>query len=363
MKRFLVLIMFLFILTGCSKETYDIGFVGSLSIKQSQLSVDARNAVQLYIDEVNSANGINGHQLNLVIKDDQNDITLAPDIYESFMEEEIELIFGNMTSNFVNPILEYNSDKLLFITPSVSSFTADNLDDYLLRTAPLLNGQAKTFIGQLDSNQNENVLIIYDLMNEEYTLNLVNKIDSLVSNDKSLTFLAFDSRTDQAFDVGSQIDFSKYDSALFISQAIDTASFVQSINDEYFDQLDLYSVSWSMTSDLVENGGRKVEGMRFIGFYQPAQPDESYLEFEEAYLKRYAQEPSFIAFFAYDTIRILVKGIEEAKSDHAKEVKEAILNIKEFDGLYQKLIFDEFGDAERDYMIYVLINGEFVPVE
>jgi branched-chain amino acid transport system substrate-binding protein len=147
---------------------------------------------------------------------------------------------------------------------------------------------------------------------------------------------------------------------MFLSQAIDTGYFAQQVR-QIGSDISMYSVSWSMTKDLITNGGQAVEGMRMIGIFQPQTPSESQLKFEEDFENRYSYKPSFIAHFSYDTIHMLIDAIEDADSDDAKEVKTSLLNGELYEGIYENLKFNEYGDSNRRYLIHKIVDGEFVP--
>mgnify|MGYP000421578910 CR=1 FL=1 len=75
MKRFRqksLLLACLILLIGCSEpDPIRIGFIAGLEGRASDLGIASRNAVQMAVDEVNAAGGINGRKVELVIRDDK----------------------------------------------------------------------------------------------------------------------------------------------------------------------------------------------------------------------------------------------------------------------------------------------------
>ncbi|MBN2796068.1 MAG: hypothetical protein JXR88_11725 [Clostridia bacterium] len=53
-------------------------------------------------------------------------------------------------------------------------------------------------------------------------------------------------------------------------------------------------------------------------------------------------------------------GIENAKSDDPDKVKSAILKIGSFNGINETFNIDAYGDNNRQYMLYILKDKEFV---
>jgi branched-chain amino acid transport system substrate-binding protein len=79
----------------------------------------------------------------------------------------------------------------------------------------------------------------------------------------------------------------------------------------------------------------------------------------ENYKKKYSKEPTAYALYSVEAGRIAIEGIKRAapQLDKAKDIKEkrdavrqAILNIKNYDGLNGKWSFDENGDSTLETM-------------
>ena len=115
-----------------------------------------------------------------------------------------------------------------------------------------------------------------------------------------------------------------------------------------------------MTRDMIENGGKAVEGMRLIGIYIPEYLSEQYLEFESDFDKRFGYSPTFISELTYDATALMLQAIDTAGSDTPENVKQALVNI-DFSGLKEDFSIDQNGDSNRKYLIHVVKGNEFVP--
>jgi branched-chain amino acid transport system substrate-binding protein len=362
MRKLYVVMAMILLLMGCESSKIKVGFIGSLSIKQSQLSIDARNAIELYFEEVNEDGGIRGKKLELVVKDDEADHDTALAMHDEFVEEGVEFIIGHMTSNMANSMMESSDKPILFITPSVSSTLIDAIDDNIIRTSPILDGQALKYLESITKFGFDNNLIIYDLMNADYAKTLSDRIIDFNGSSINIDQLEFDSREDDTYDIIDSIDISIYDSVIFITQAIDTATFAQyvrTLDEDIF----MMSVSWSMTEDLIIHGGRNVEGMYILGVKLPDGSTKLYKDFTDRFLEKFGYEPSFVSLLAYDSAMVLVEGLRKTIEISPEAVKATILDIETFDGIIEEISFNNFGDADRGYSNYEVVNGEFVPVD
>lgn len=355
-------IMVLFSITSCSTKTIKIGFVGDVSSKKSQLAVDMRNATEYAVDEVNAKGGIDGRMLELVVKDDNNDIDTALSTHTAFVDEGVQFVIGHITSNMTQAVKERSGDKLLFVSPSMSADSLTGIDDYFLRTSPINSNQAITIAEQLKKDHVTSLTIVYDMMNAEYSENLYNKVKK-ISKDYGFEVtagIAFDMRVDNQQDIAQQILDTKNDHVFFISQATDTAFFMQYIK-QRSTELVGYSVSWSMTQDLIQNGGKNVQDMLFVGLYKPEIDSQEYKGFVEKFESVYGYEPSFACVLSYDAMRVLIAGLEKSENLSTTEVKKAILQIQTFDGLQESFDMDSYGDNNRSYLMYRLSGETFAP--
>ena len=365
-KMLLIGLLFigLWFFIGCEKEPIKIGFIGSLTSKNSQLSIDARNAISLGIDQVNANGGIDGRKLELVVKDDGADPEVALEKHTEFMNEGVHLILGHTTSNMAEVVLKSQSEDLLFLSPSMSASSLKEKDDYFIRTAPQTDHQAFTFFDLMDKLSLNKAVIVYDLMNAEYTENLAEYAQALSKdrNDYELTLIPFDSRSDDLKLVSEKVlDNENTEMVWMISQAIDTAVLSQLLKNKN-PNLTLSSVSWSMTEDLFLNGGKAVEGMYFIGLNKAEFPSEAYISFKKDFENKYQYEPTFISVLTYDAFHVMVDALRQADSDSPKAVKQVILEGGSIDGLEETFEIDDYGDCNRKYLIYQIINDEFVPL-
>ncbi len=353
----------LFLLSGCRKKPIEIGFIGDLSSENAQLAIDARNAVEYYVDNLNEDGGINGRQIQLVIKDDESDPETATRRHREFVEEGVKVVIGHMTSSMSNAVLDSADEELLFLSPSMSTSALSARDDYFLRTSPTNDMQSITFVDYALENNVDNLLIVYDEMNANYTEPLAIGIEELyLKNGLNIVeSVGFDSRTESTEAVADRLVGVEFDNILILAQATNSAYIIQNLSKTH-DDFGTYSVSWSMTNDFITNGGQVVEGTVFIGTYKPEIASEANQNFTRGFFDRFSYEPTFISFLAYDAIDVLCKSIEDLKEIEVESVKDAIIAYGEFDGLNESFEIDEYGDSTRAYMLYRLTDGRFIPI-
>lgn len=366
MKKIISLLIILFLiipLASCKKEAIKIGYIGNLSSKTSQLAIDARNGIEIGVKQINDAGGINGSPIQLVIKNDEADPEHAIQMHEAFKEEGVHFVVGHLTSDMASVVTASQGEDLLFISPSMSTDSLSNKDDYFLRTSPINSRQADVLSRYFHKYNINHISVVYDLSNEEYTQNLYDALVTYYEKDGFYIdhVLTYDSRVDDIDSVTENLIGLKAQDIFIISQASDTAYFIQKLK---LDNPDIrpYSVSWSMTNDLIINGGSAVENTIFVGIYVPEDISEDYKTFMDLYRENYKVEPTFISVLAYDALLVLVEGIEKSDTLNPKSVKEKIIEIGSFDALRVSFSVDKYGDNDRMYMLYQFRDGEFLPL-
>jgi len=111
--------MLVLFLSGCQRPApIKIGFSAGLSGANSEVGVGARNAVELMVEQVNKDGGINGRDVELIIKDDENDLAKVALIDQSFIDEGVLIIIGHdMSSKLATSLEVIKEQNVLMISP------------------------------------------------------------------------------------------------------------------------------------------------------------------------------------------------------------------------------------------------------
>jgi len=351
-------------LTGCRKENIKIGFVGNLTTKNSQLAIDARNAIELAVEETNDNGGIHGVKIQLVSKDDKGDVDSGKLADKEFKEEGVEFVIGHMSSNMIEPIIKSQGPEMLFISPSITTDELSDIDDYFLRTAPTNSQQAVLMADYLNKSEINNIVVAYETSNKSYSENLFKMFEKkYIAQGNTITkSFPYNTKDTNLNELADEIIETNTQAIWYICQATDTAMLQQYIKKD-LPNIKSYSVSWSMTKDLIANGGASVENMIFVGAYQPIERSFEYEEFKRKFKNRYNYEPSFISELTYDAYLVLVDGLTKADKLTPTEVKNEILSTKIFEGLSEEFEINILGDSNKKYMLYKLIDEVYIPLE
>lgn len=362
----LVVVLLIVALVGYSaylsnRKVY-VGFAAGLSGQWSQLGVQVRNGFLQAVDDINAQGGINGHEVVPVIIDDKNDNTYAQGMLDQLNENDVDFFVGFSVSS-MTPTIEYfmdNSDMLI-ISPTMSTNSLSGLDDNFIRICNASSEEAYKLVEMLKDESLHEFSVLYDVSNRPYTEPLHDIIvENTADSDLKLVLdRPFNSHEDDYDLIVEDVIKSQAKQVVILASGVDTADLVQRLRIKGSEAI-FYSSAWSTTRDLLENGGKAIEGMRVVGLYDIASERPEYHAFRQTMMDKFDADPTFSQIFGYESLLVLKKAVERADSFKVEDVKRTIIETSEFQGLQQKLKFNAYGDMERDYFTYEIENGQFV---
>ena len=351
---------------GCKdSEPIRIGFLGGLTTRAAGLSTSGRDGFQLAIEEINASGGINNRQVEGIIQDTRGHKETALQAVHSLAERNVAAIIGPMTSQTAVAVVpEANLAKIPMISPTVSTNQLDGLDDYFFRVYYTNAQAAKLLAERLSTQGNKRIAAIYDLGNKAYTEDWVNHFQGVIERDNGseVVRIPFDLRSETLFlELATRAAEANPQGILILANAVDTAIICQQLAKLSID-LPRYATGWSYSDDLVQFGGKSVEGLSIIQSANVTDPAPAVQSFVEAYRQRFRAEPNFPAFHAYDATRMLLSVLE--KTTDPEEIREKLLKIDSFAGLQSDISFDRYGDLKKPRLhLAKIINGQFIKTD
>lgn len=364
-KRFFygILITSLIFLYGCGKkiETIKVGVIGTMSGINSDLSVSGRRGVELAVDHINKAGGVNGRKVELVFKDDKNDSKTSLNKYKELIDEKIPVVIGPYTSGMIVDAIDYLRNKdILLLGPTISADSLDHIDDNFIRFIATTKEQAIILTDMAKKNNNKKFAVIYDLENKGFNESLYSNFNKLLQANKGEIVLTkvftSNGRVDYA-DLARVVLKSKADALFIISNSADNAAITQQIK-KIGCKVQIYSPLWSNTDDLIKKGGTAIDGMFIVGGMDINDKSPDFVTFKGNYIDKYGENPTFASMYSYETAIALFQAMKMGPDLKPSTIKNNIIKIKNFKGLQGNYEIDNFGDNIRKYLIFKLENGQ-----
>ena len=368
---FLFIILVLVIsssLSGCkSDEPIKIGFAGGFTGNNSGVAISGRDAVLLAIDEVNESGGLLGRELVLVSKDDNSDEEQTKKVDNEFISEGVSVVIGHMMSGVAPAMMQAIDGKdILMIAPSISTHTLTAIDDNFMRTT-LSNTDQGSFVASFIRNEDHKskLVVLYSNTNKTFIEGMKPAVIDTFKNLGGAVIYEQEVEEKNAeqmeIAISNAINLGS-DSMALIMNAGDVAMVAQILDKKNTD-ISLYSGTWGMTAEVIKLGGKAVEGIKFPSKFDFSNTTEQYLNFSKKYQDSFGSIPDFGAVYSYDTAQVVFEGIKKAKSTDPEKIKQAIIDIGEFQGLQQNFSIDEFGDCISQHFMFVIKNGEFMNID
>jgi len=124
------------------------------------------------------------------------------------------------------------------------------------------------------------------------------------------------------------------------------------------------SNSWA-GGNLLGECGSDCEGLFFSGNYAPGGATGVNKQFVDAYNAAYGENPDEPAALTWDAVRVFLQAVKDTGKisgnllTDRKAVRDAIVNIKNFDGASGIMTFNESGDPSKCTVIVKIENGIF----
>lgn len=353
---------------GCSREKppIQLGLVAGLSGGNADLGQAGRNGAMLAVEEANREGGIDGRPIELVIRDDGNKKETAITAARDLVKEKVAAIIGPFTTAMTEAVLTVTDPvKMVVFSPTASSTQFSGKDDYFFRPCATTTDNAEDYAEFMAVRRGyRRISMAIDQQNYTFAQTWTNafkkKIQTLGS--EIVVEIWYDTRTLTGFmDLANDLLQPKPDVILIIANAVDVARIAQQ-----FRKVDtttkMVAVEWAGTQQLIELGGKAVDGIEVLHLYNKFGKEEKYLRFVTAYQDRFNTPPSFSSILAYETAQILITAMKKTKNmEDSESIKKTILANSPYQGLQQTLKIDAYGDSRRQAH-FVIVNGtEFAP--
>jgi len=355
---FIILISLLTIV-GCDKkaEKIDIGFMGTISGRYSDLGQSTLQGVMLSIDNYSES-----EKINLIVKDDFGRPADGARILSEFAQENVKYVIGPCISSVataVVPMLE--SHNIHMISPTVSTSSLAGKRDNFFRTIPYNSYKQSEVISKylLNKLNTKEVVVLYDSRNASYSNDIVKKFtESFMDAGGDVRDVrSFNPDSGESLGLLIEADLGNPpDLYYIIGSAMDTSLIIWQIKKAGMKSKVLIR-KWAASNDFYRLGGEAVEGVMLFDYYID-KSSADYRKFQEAFKKKFLKDPTWMSAYGYEAGRILLGALDSNRADQNFLV--ALSKAAESNKLLVGLKFDEFGDAYLPLHYFVIQNGETV---
>lgn len=349
-------------LSACGEsEKFRIGFIGGLSGRYQDLGNAGRDGALLAVEMRNAQGGVNGRQVELIARDDEQDATHARRALDDLVTLKVDAVVGPMTSSMavaLAPRLVQTGTLMLGVHTTTTELTGR--DDMFFRVIDDTNKYASE-VARFHYQRRgvRQVAILYDLANVDYSASWVADYKRTFEGlgGAVVRSISFDSHYERKYDdMARTLLEVEPDMVVIVANAVDTAEIVGKLRGQN-ERVQLAGCGWANTERLLENGGKQIEGLLLEEYVDLEDFSRVYQDFREAFVARFKKEPSYGASMAFEAANIVMDAL--ARNPDSRQLKETLLEIGNFRGVQGNIRFDQFGDVQRSVFFAEVRDGRF----
>lgn len=356
--------------TNADGNTFMIGGSGPITGDYAAYGKAVQNAMQIAVDEVNAAGGVNGYTLAMSFEDDEADAEKAVNAYNALKDWGMQIMIGAVTSGSSIAASEKTKEDNMFqLTPSGSAVECVQYPNAfrVCFSDPNQGLASAQYIGANALAQK--VAVIYD-SSSIYSSGIYSTFAQEAANQNFEIVAAEAFTADNATDFSVQLQKAKDAGAdmVFLPIYYTEASLILSQADRMGYEPAFFGCDGLDGILSVENFELSLaeDVMLLTPFAADAQDDLT-VSFVNTYKEKYGEVPNQFAADAYDAVYAIKAAIEKSGvtpdmsiSDICEGLKGVMTQIS-INGLTgENMSWTEAGEPNKAPKAVIIKNGEYV---
>jgi len=354
------------IITQTKKEPREIkiGAILPLTGDLATYGENAKEGINLLVDEINAGGGLNGKKIVIVFEDSK----ALPNQAVSAMNKLINIdkviaIIGEVASS---PLLSIapiaNKNKILVISPAASSPDITNAGPFIYRVWPSDVFEVDRMASYVKNQGVKSISLFY--VNNDYGRALAKEFKRLVGGTK-IKVVEEDNFEQNTTDVRTQLSRIKQinpEVVYLISYPKDSVLILRQWRELGLKNR-IFSTSSFEDPLILKEVGDASEGVVFTSPIPPEETDTTVSAFKKNYEKRYGHTPGLVADYGYDALKVILESIRISGISNKNGVYEGIQKVNNISGATGLINFDENGDVVKPAGIKIVKDHRFVWLE
>lgn len=339
-----------------------IGEVGSMTGSEATFGISTHNGVDLAIRQINAAGGIKGKKLEVIALDDQGKPEeAATAVTKLITQNGVTAILGEVASSrslAMAPIAQQHGIPM--ITPSSTNPKVTQIGDFIFRVCFIDPFQGHVMAKFAAENLKlKKVAILRDVKND-YSVGLANFFSETFKKAGGEIVI------DQSYSAGD-MDFksqltairAKAPEAIFVPGYYTEVGLIGRQARELGLKVPLMGGDGWDSPKLKEIGGEALNGSYFSNHYSAEDKAPHVQEFISKYKEAFGVIPDGLAAMGYDAAKVLADGMTRAKSLNPADIKAALAETKDYQGVTGKITIDGERNAVKSAVVLKVDGGDF----
>ena len=351
----------LFALASCGKKDSDsitIGGIFPLSGNVSVYGVECKNGIDLAIEEINAAGGVNGKKLVLISEDDEGNPDKTVNAFQKLTTKDgVKIVIGSLTSGCTKAVTSRaQAQKILQIAPAATAPDITDAGDYIFR-ACFIDPFQGTVGGKFAAEDlaAKKAAILYDIGND-YSVGLTENFEkTFVSLGGSIVAKESYATNDKDFNAQLTKIKNANPDVLYLPDYYNVVSLIA--KQARAQGINVALVGADGWDGLTSNAGDEVLNGFYSNHYAVDSTSPAVQKYVAAFRSKYSKAPNAFAALGYDSVYLLKDAIEKAGSADSTAVKNALAAIKG-DYVTGNLSFDSKRNPIKAAVMLELVKGD-----
>ena len=347
----------LLIIFSSTADDLKIGVILPLSGALVSYGKSTLDGIQAGVEKINSAGGINGKKIKLIIEDNKGNPIDAKTAYTRLAaSEKVSAIIGPITSTNAKAVRRTAKKlKVPMISPTATNDKITLKNPYVFRACFNDSFQGRIVATYAAKNLKAKTAAIMTDMNSDYSKGLAKNFKKYFQ-EAGGKVVAEEGYRQKDTEFGVQLKNIKKSNAevLFIPGYPPELPLIikQSKVIGYKGRL-CGADGWD-SSDVIKGSGDNISGSFIVGGFSKDEQRDAVKSFINEFKTKTQKTPGTFEALGYDSILLIAEAAK--KGTTPEDIKNGLLTVKDFEAVTGKITITEDGDAEKSAVIMEIVK-------
>ena len=344
---------------GSGSSTIKVGGVAPLSGGVAVYGVECKNGIDLAIEEINAAGGINGKTLEFICEDDEGDPAKSVNAYKKLVTNDgVEYVIGSLTSGCTIALTNLaQNQKILQIAPAATAPAITDAGNFIFRKCFIDPFQGR--VGGKFAADNlgcKKAAILYDIGND-YSVGLMENFEKEFKAQGG-SVVAKESYGTGDKDFNAQLTKIKAANpdVVYLPDYYGTVALIaKQLRAQGINTPIVGADGWD---GLTENAGDEVLNGYYSNHYAEDSTSPAVQKFVKAFQKKYNKAPNSFAALGYDSVYMLKDAMLKAGTTKDSEKIRAAYESTNGDYVTGHITFDAKRNPVKSAVMIKLVKKD-----
>lgn len=345
--------------SGKKNDTIKIGGIAPLSGGVAVYGTECKNGIDLAVEEINAAGGINGQKIEFICEDDEGDSAKSVNAYKKLVtKDRVKVIIGSLTSGCTMAITNLaQAQKVVQIAPAATAVAITDAGNYVFRACYTDPFQGK--IGGKFAYENlgtKKAAILYDIGND-YSVGLTDNFTAeYTSMGGSIVSKESYSTGDKDFNAQLTKIKAANPEVIYLPDYYGTVALIaKQLRAQGINVPIVGADGWD---GLTDNAGDEVLNGYYSNHYSENSSSAAVQTFVKSFKAKYNKAPNSFAALGYDCVYMLRDAIKASGStDDSAKIRD-VLEATNGDYVTGHIVFDANRNPVKSAVMIKLVKAD-----